>query len=129
MAGFTSRAELQSAQLQKLRALLRHAVVHTPYYANIVRERGLDLQTCTPADFPVLTKTILMANFDDIVTDPRITKQVVADFLTRSSDPKELLFDEFTVIHTSGTSGEVGYFLYASSDYSRMRAAARRNRK
>src|SRR5271169_6754854 len=128
MAGFTSRAELQSAQLQKFRALMRHAVVHAPYYANIVRERGLDLQTCTPADFPVLTKTILMANFDAIVTDPRISKQVVADFLTRSSDPKERLFDELTVVHTSGTSGEVGYFLYAPADYARMRTNSMRNR-
>jgi phenylacetate-CoA ligase len=70
-----------------------------------------------------------MANFDDIVTDPRVTKQVVANFLTRSNDPKELLFDDITVIHTSGTSGEVGYFLYSPGDYTRMRVDARRNRK
>src|SRR5277367_1164829 len=129
MAGWTSRAELECAQLRKFRDLVRHAAVHAPYYANIIRERGLDSRTCTPADFPVLTKTILMANFDAIDTDPRISKQVVADFLTRSSDPKERLFDEFTVIHTSGTSGEIGYFLYAPADYKRMRIAARRNRK
>jgi len=128
MAGWTSRAELECAQLRKFRDLVRHAAVHAPYYANIIRERGLDSRTCTPADFPVLTKTILMANFDAIVTDPRISKQVVADFLTRSSDPKERLFDEITVVHTSGTSGEVGYFLYAPDDYARMRTNPMRNR-
>jgi phenylacetate-coenzyme A ligase PaaK-like adenylate-forming protein len=69
-----------------------------------------------------------MANFNDIVTDPRITKQVVADFLNHSKDPKERLFNEFTVMHTSGTSGEVGYFLYAPADHARMRATAMRNR-
>jgi phenylacetate-CoA ligase len=128
MAGPTTRAELEAIKRQKFRSLVRHAANHAPFYANIIRERGLDLDTCTPADFPVLTKTLLMANFDAIVTDPRITKQVVADFLTRSSDPKERLFGEITVVHTSGTSGEVGYFLYAPADHARMRANSMRNR-
>ena len=123
-----SRAELEAVKNRKFRALARHAYAHAPYYANIVRGRAIDLNTCTPSDFPVLTKSLLMANFDDIVTDPRVSKQAVADFLSRSTDPKELLFDEFTVMHTSGTSGEVGYFLYAPADHARMRAAAMRNR-
>jgi phenylacetate-coenzyme A ligase PaaK-like adenylate-forming protein len=129
MAGSTTRAEFEAAKQQRFRSLVRHASVHAPYYANIIRERGLDLDTCGPADFPVLTKTLLMANFDAIVTDPRITKQVVADFLTRSSDPAERLFDKITVTHTSGTSGEVGYFLYAPADRMRMRAMSMRNRR
>jgi phenylacetate-CoA ligase len=125
----TTRAELEALKLKRFRALLRHAAAQAPYYASIVRERGLDLDRCTPADFPVLTKSILMANFDAIVTDPRISKQVVADFLTRSSDPAERLFDKITVTHTSGTSGEVGYFLYAPADRMRMRAMSLRNRR
>ena len=86
------------------------------------------MKTCQAGDFPLLTKSILMANFDGIVTDRRVTKQVIADFLSRSTDPKERLFNELTVMHTSGTSGEVGYFLYSSADFARLRAAAMRNR-
>jgi phenylacetate-CoA ligase len=127
MAG--TRAELEAIKQGKFRALVRHAHANSPYYTRIMRERGLDPETCLAADFPVLTKTILMANFDDILTERRITKKVVADFLTRSSDPKDLLFEEFTVLHTSGTSGEVGYFLHAPADQARMRAGARRNRR
>jgi phenylacetate-CoA ligase len=129
MAGSTTRAEFEAAKQHRFRSLVRHASVHAPYYANIIRERGLDLETCRPADFPVLTKTLLMANFDAIVTDPRISKQLVADFLTRSSDPAERLFDKITVTHTSGTSGEVGYFLYAPADRMRLRAMSMRNRR
>jgi phenylacetate-CoA ligase len=135
-----TRAAHEAMQLQKFRTLVRHANAHAPYYTHMIRERGLDVETCTPADFPVLTKSLLMANFDAIVTDRRITRQVVADFLTRSTDPREQLFDEVTVMHTSGTSGEVGYFLYAPSDNARrgrpnmqtqlgLRAALRRRRK
>src|SRR5689334_8393874 len=111
MTRATTLAEHEALKLQKFRALVRHAKRHAPYYADIIRARDIDVATCTPADFPVLTKSLLMANFDGIVTDKRITRQTVADFLTRSSDPREQLFDEVTVMHTSGTSGEVGYFL------------------
>ena len=124
-----ARAKLEAAKVRKFRELARHAQAHAPYYANIIRERRIDLDTCTPADFPLLTKSLLMANFNDIVTDRRATKQVIADFLSRSKDPKEKLFDRLTVMHTSGTSGEVGYFLYAPADYGRVRSAAMRNRK
>jgi phenylacetate-CoA ligase len=122
-----STLKFEAAQLQRFRALVHHAQTCSPYYARIIREQGLDPATCLPADFPQLTKKILMANFDDIVTDRRISKKIVGDFLARSSDPKERLFNEITVLHTSGTSGELGYFLYAPADRARMRRGAWRN--
>jgi phenylacetate-CoA ligase len=124
-----SRAGLDAAKEKKFRALLRHVQAYSPHYAKIIRERGLDVETCSVGDFPLLTKSILMANFNNIVTDRRVTKQVIADFLTRSTDPKERLFNDLTVMHTSGTSGEVGYFIYAAPDFVRVRAGSRRNRE
>jgi phenylacetate-coenzyme A ligase PaaK-like adenylate-forming protein len=129
MAPLRTRAELEALKLQKFHALVRHACAHAPYYANIVRERGIDTNTCVPGDFPLLTKSLLMANFDAIVTDRRLTREVVADFLTRSTDPTERLFNEITVLHTSGTSGEVGYFLYAPADLARMNLRGFRDRQ
>jgi phenylacetate-CoA ligase len=124
-----THAGLDGAKELKFRALLRHVQAHSPYYAGIIRERGLDIRTCSVAAFPLLTKSILMANFNDIVTDRRVTKQVIADFLTRSTDPKERLFGDLTVMHTSGTSGEVGYFVYAAPDFGRVRAGSARSRE
>lgn len=124
-----TRAKLEAAQLKKFRALARLAGARSAYYARIIRERGIQLDSCVPGDFPVLTKSLLMANFNDIVTDPRVSREVIAEFLSRSTDPKERLFDELTVMHTSGTSGEVGYFLYSPADFARLRAAGMRNRR
>jgi phenylacetate-CoA ligase len=124
-----TRVEIEASQLQKFRLLARHAQAQAPYYARIIRERGIDMHRCVPGDFPVLTKSLLMANFNDIVTDRRVTNHVVSEFLSRSTDPKERLYGDLTVMHTSGTSGEVGYFLYAPADYRRLRAAAVRSRK
>ncbi len=120
-----TRAEFEAVRLEKFRALVRWANARSPYYAELIAERGIDLATCTPADFPELTKQTLMANFDRIVTDPRITKQAVADFLTRSHDPTERLWGKYIVMHTSGTSGEPGYFVYSPSDWGRASGGGR----
>jgi phenylacetate-CoA ligase len=126
-----SVAEFHEARLDRFRKLARYANAHSPYYADVIRDRGVDLNTCTPTDFPLLTKTILMANFDRIVTDPRVSKQKITDFLERSKDPAERFLDDFRVMHTSGTSGEVGYFLYSNTDWARglLGGAFRRRRR
>jgi phenylacetate-coenzyme A ligase PaaK-like adenylate-forming protein len=123
--------DFRQARLERFRKLARHANAHSPWYADIIRERSINVETCTPADFPLLTKTILMQNFDRIVTDRRITRQAVSDVLDRSKDPAEKFLGEFRVMHTSGTSGEVGYFLYSNQDWMRglFGGAFRRRRR
>jgi len=123
-----TRAELEANQLAKFRRLVRHANDRSPYYRKIIAERGIDIARCEPRDFPVLTKSLLMRHFDEIVTVPGITKQTIAEFLTRSKDPTERLFGKYRVIHTSGSSGEVGYFVYSPQDWARGTAMRPRGR-
>jgi phenylacetate-CoA ligase len=78
-----------------------------------MEQRGIDPKTCVPTDFPVLTKRDVIAHFDDIVTDRRITRKGIAEFLARSTDPTELFAGRFHVLHTSGTSGTVGYTVFS----------------
>ena len=124
-----TREQFEAARLVKFRELVRFVNGHSPYYADVIRERGISLETCVPQDFPVLTKSLLMANFDRIVTDRRLSRQLVADFLTRSKSPTDLLLDRYTVIHTSGSSGEVGYFLYSPADMGRATAQRQRRQR
>jgi phenylacetate-CoA ligase len=114
-----TRSELDADKLARFRRLVVHAQRHSAYYARIIAERGIDPASCAVSDFPVLTKPELMANFDDIVTDPSITKAGVAEFLSHSTDPAERFLGRYRVMHTSGTSGEVGYFLSSSTDWIR----------
>jgi phenylacetate-coenzyme A ligase PaaK-like adenylate-forming protein len=113
------RADFEAWKLEKFRRLVRHANEHSAYYRRIIAERKIDVARCKPADFPVLTKSLLMQNFDEISTARGVTKEGVADFLTRSHDPLELFLGKYRVIHTSGSSGEVGYFVYSSKDWIR----------
>jgi phenylacetate-coenzyme A ligase PaaK-like adenylate-forming protein len=114
-----TRAELEAKKLDKFRRFVRYVEPRSPYYRRIIAERGIDLATCTPNDFPVLTKSLLMKHFDEIATARGVTKSAIAEFLTRSHDPTELFLGRYRVIHTSGSSGEVGYFVYSSADWAR----------
>ncbi len=111
--------EFSERRLRRFRRFVGFINKRSPYYGRIIRQRGIDISTCVPEHFPVLTKRTLMEHFDEIVTTPAITKDGIADFLSRSSDPFELYRGKFTVLHTSGSSGEVGYFVYSQSDWSR----------
>ena len=124
-----NRAEFEARRLQKFRDFVRFVNQRSPFYQELIKARNIDPATATPEQFPVLTKSILMANFDRIVTDKRVTKAGIAEFLTRSHDPTEKLQDHFTVIHTSGSSGEVGYFVYAPEDLARGMSFGRRSQR
>lgn len=113
----SSRHDLEMQRLKAFRRLVRHAYRHSPYYKQIVDARGIDLRTCEPTDFPVLTKRLLIEHFDEIVTDHRITRGKIAAFLEASNDPNELFLRKFVVTHTSGSSGEVGLFVCSSADW------------
>ena len=117
-----SRTQLEARKLQKFRRLVAHAARHSPYYAQLIRALGIAVEHCTPQQFPLLSKAILMADFDRIVTDRRVSKQALEKFLIQSTDPNERFLSEYQVIHTSGSSGEVGYFVYSLDDWARAMA-------
>lgn len=108
-----TRAQLEALQLRKFRRLAERAWRDSPYYRELMEARGIDPQRCVPTDFPVLTKSDVLRHFDRLVTDRRVTRARVTEFLARSTDPQELLDGRYHVLHTSGTSGTVGYYVYS----------------
>ncbi|MGD2132752.1 MAG: hypothetical protein PVI23_08165 [Maricaulaceae bacterium] len=114
-----TRAELEATKLKKFRKLAAKAEARSPYYREIIKSRDIDVKTCKPADFPVLTKSDLMTNFDRIVTDRRVTKAALTDFLARSNDPRELFLGKYRVLRTSGTSGKMGIYVFSTADWMR----------
>lgn len=114
-----SAESIRARQLRKFRRLVAHAQQHSPYYRRLIAEHGIDSRTCVPDDFPVLSKSTLMEHFDEIVTDRRISREAISNFLEHSKDPAEQFLGRYTVVHTSGTSGELGYFVYSPADWAR----------
>src|SRR5678816_3754783 len=69
------REQLIQFQYEQLRKMLQHAVVSSPYYRDLIGD--LVARNAPLHEFPVMTKAMLMANFDRIVTDRRLTRALV----------------------------------------------------
>ena len=121
-----SPAEIEARRIAKFRRLAAHAAANSPYYQEIIAKNRINIATCRPEDFPPLTKTEAMANFDRLITDRRVRKADVDRFIMNSSDPLELLHNRYTVIHTSGSSGIIGVFVFDPDDWARGAAKAGR---
>lgn len=91
-------------QNTKLRALLRHANQHSAYYRK--HFQGINLETCRLQDLPILKKIDMMNQFEDLVTDNRLKKQPIFDFMTNVDNIGSYYLNEFVVCHTSGSSGQ-----------------------
>ncbi len=112
-----TRHQLEARQLKKFRKLVAFVNERSPFYARVIEKNQIDIERCTPQDFPKLTKIDLIKNFDDIITDPRVTQKEILAFLSSSKNPSDLFKDRFYVVHTSGSSGEIGYFVYAQHEW------------
>jgi len=103
------REQLLAYQQSRLRAIVRYAAANSPFYGEMLRDIGdgeIDLQ-----HLPVLTKTTLMAEFDRIVTDKRLRLADIERHLA-SSRAGELLYGEYRIVATGGTTGQRGVVVY-----------------
>lgn len=108
-----SDARLRAYRHDRLRALLRHAVAHSPYYRKAL---GADAEERELADLPSLPKTLLMEQFGRIVTDRRIGRESVEGFLSQA-EVGEPYLGEYRVFSTSGSTGEPGIFLFTHAEF------------
>ena len=66
---------IEAHQRDHLRALLAHAIEYSPFHRR--RLAGIDpgsFELRDLARLPVMTKSMMMDEFDDVVTDARITR-------------------------------------------------------
>ena len=107
-----TRDQLEYEQFRRLAALRRFAVEHSPFYRRF--HRGLEDRPLQ--DLPILTKSILMDNFDELVTDREVRLSEVREFLAGS--PGYALFRErYVVLLTSGSTGMQGVFLFNPQEW------------
>jgi phenylacetate-CoA ligase len=112
-----SAERIAAHQARELRRVLHHARACSPFYAR--RLKGVDLDAFTPADLPrlpALTKAEMMAEFDDVMTDRRITLGKVEAELALTSDLPRLLEGDYLCLASGGSSGLRGIFVWHWQD-------------
>jgi phenylacetate-coenzyme A ligase PaaK-like adenylate-forming protein len=91
--------------------LVDFARARSPYYEELYGRYRLR-QTLDPQALPVVTKAGLMAQYDRVVTDPRLRGAPLQDFI---ADPRRVgqpFAGSFAVWTSSGTSGVPGVFVH-----------------
>lgn len=118
---------LRAHQRERLLAIVRHAVTHSPYY----RERFAGIELSDDLDLaalPRLDKATMLEHFDELVTDRRLTLAGVEQHLTElegaDSRTDPMLFGEYRAMASGGTSGRRGVFVYGRVDWTEILAGA-----
>lgn len=112
-----SRERLKAERERRLRELLAWSAQHSRFHAD--RLRGIDIASFTEADLPslpIMAKAELMGEFDRVVTDPRLSLELVnrhVDHLVAD----DYLFDQYRVVGTSGTTGSRALFVYGWDEW------------
>src|SRR5262249_52930762 len=107
-----SATQLRAERERRMQVLLARAKARSPWH----RERlgDVDVASFTEADLPSLptmSKADLMDNFDAVVTDPRLTRDIVDAYVEQLPE-NPYLFDRYLVIASGGSSGRRGVFVY-----------------
>jgi len=104
---------LRALQRDRLRALLAHVMQHSAFHAR--RLQGIDPGRFELADLrrlPVMTKADLMADFDQVVTDHRVSRAAAERSLAATSTEPVPIPGGFLCMATGGSFGQRGIFAY-----------------
>lgn len=121
-----SREQLRAHRAGALTDALGQAAARSAFH----RERlaDVDLESITPDDLgalPTMTKGDLMAHWDDVVTDDRVTLAGARAHLERvDAEGFSALGGEHLVLTSGGSTGEPGVFCWSLAEMARFGASS-----
>jgi phenylacetate-CoA ligase len=110
-----STERLKSEQQAGLQKILAFAIENSNWHRK--RLAGIDIAGITDADLtglPIMTKRDVMANWDEIVTDSRLTLKGANDHITaklRDPDTDYYYQGDYEIFATGGSTGTRGVFV------------------
>jgi phenylacetate-CoA ligase len=113
-----SREQIVAHQRVQLRALVAHAIEASPFHAR--RLAGIDadrLELEELARLPVMTKAEMMADFDAVPTDRRITRAAVEAAIAETRHEPVVIAGGFAALATGGSAGPRGTFVYDAAGF------------
>lgn len=115
--------EITALQKQKLRRLLHYAYETSEYYRSSFEKAGItaDRIDSTPlSGFPTMDKSILLSRFDSLVTVPDLKQEEIRRFDAQEKPGRNLFMGKYHIVHSSGSTGKPGYFVYDKNAWNRM---------
>lgn len=118
-----STAQMKEQQDRKLRRLLLFSYENSAYYRRTFEKAGItaeNIGTLPLSDFPVIDKEILLSHFDEIVTTSDLKQEKLRQFDAEESTDFKLYKGKYHVVHSSGSTGNPGYFVYDEAAWNCM---------
>lgn len=120
---FKTTKQIKTLQEKKLRELLKYVFRHSTYYRRTFIEAGIsetELETLPLSAFPTIDKAILMEYFDELVTNKELKQEDLCIFDEQESEMNKAYLDKYHVVHSSGSTGKPGYFVYDDEAWDAM---------
>lgn len=114
--------QMKQIQEEKLRKLLAYAWEHSQFYRRTFAETGITQEKLSELPltaFPTINKQILMEHFDKLVTVSDVKQEDLRRF-DAEKNMDEKTFQNYHVVHSSGSTGKPGYFIYDDAAWSQM---------
>ena len=118
-----SAAQIKRLQQKKLRKMLKYAYDHSEYYRQAFQAAGITAENINIApleDFPTIDKQTLLSHFDEIITVSDITQDELRRFDDSAEKDRRAFKEKYHVVHSSGSTGKPGYFVYDNSAWNAM---------
>lgn len=116
-----TRQVIQALQEKKLKDLLHYAYAHSSYYRASFQQAGIteDMIDTTPLHaFPTLNKQLFMEHFDTVITVEDVKQEKLRSF--DKEDISNPTYHDYHVVHSSGSTGKPGYFIYDEDAWNQM---------
>ncbi|MHC4062220.1 MAG: phenylacetate--CoA ligase family protein [Planctomycetota bacterium] len=117
--------DIERVQEERFRKLLRHVWDNSKFYRRHYTEHGItaqDIDSIALKDLPPINKNIMMEHYDDLVCDPALKKEHLERFINNPETIGKNYKDTYKVVHTSGSSGMIGVFVYSPNEWNVARA-------
>lgn len=116
-------ARMKKYQAKKLRKMLVYAFRHSSYYHRAFVRAGIDesnIRTAPLSAFPVMDKQMLLQNFDQLIIVPDLTQDELRRFDAETAADRRAYKGKYHVVHSSGSTGKPGYFVYDEAAWRTM---------
>ena len=118
-----SAAQIEKLQKKRLLKMLKYAYEHSAYYRRMFNVSGItakNIGTVALDKFPTINKKTLLSHFDEIVTVSDITQNELRRFDEGAEKDRRAFKGKYHVVHSSGSTGKPGYFVYDNKAWSGM---------
>jgi hypothetical protein len=111
-----TRSQVEAAQRDGLRRLLTHAAEHSPFHRQrLAGLRASEVELSDLARLPVMTKAEMMASFDNVLTDRRLSLSMAETALAETAAEPIPILGRYVAQATGGSSGRRGVFVFDRS--------------